>query len=766
MSISRLRRALVIAVILVCALVLGAYFYARHRVQNALKQIPAKMGVEVQQSANGFSISKSEQGRTLFRLQASKAVQFKQSGQVALHDVKITLFGRDSSRFDQVYGQEFEYDQRSGNVSSKGEVSIDLQANPQGFLSPDQAPPKQLKNPLHLKTSDLVFNKNTGDAWTRAGVEFGVAQATGSAVGARYAARQGVLTLESQVKIVLNGPKRSTILAQRAVLEKAPREIVLMHPRSESADQQGEADELTLFLRDDNTLDHAVASGNVLFYSRAANPSTISAQKLEVIMKGRGVIQTAVLSGDVRLRTESPQLMEASAGRALVNFGQRNTVNKIHAEGLVKLTQRQKVDNAALAGAALHRTAAQDVQVTSPAMDFFVADGRRLTRTETIGLPEILLLPTDGKTAQTRVTAGKFTARFDSLGQLTSVHGAPNARVVAVGSPGSPERTSTSDVIDAFFHPGTGIESLLQQGHFTYIANGQQAFAGHARYTPTDQILTLTGSPRIVDGGMTTTANSVRVNRATGEAFAEGDVKTTYSDLKPDPQGALLASSDPVHVTAKNMMLRNDSKVATYNGDARLWQNANVVESPSIEFHQEQRAIVAEASGGQRVSTVLTEIDKSGKSTSVRVTANHLDYLDSERKVRFEGRVVLWSADLTMTSRTMDVFLAPADVGSLPADKTSPVLPGVGDQGRARLDKIIAYGSVLMTQPNRRAEGEKVVYTAAEDRFVVTGGSPCIFDAERGKITGVSLTLFRRDDRVVVEGDSNSPAVTRTRVVR
>ena len=63
-------------------------------------------------------------------------------------------------------------------------------------------------------------------------------------------------------------------------------------------------------------------------------------------------------------------------------------------------------------------------------------------------------------------------------------------------------------------------------------------------------MLVLTGSPRIVDGGMTTTGRTMRMNRATGDAFAEGDVKSTYSDLKAQPNGALLASSDPIHVTA------------------------------------------------------------------------------------------------------------------------------------------------------------------------------------------------------------------------
>jgi hypothetical protein len=49
---------------------------------------------------------------------------------------------------------------------------------------------------------------------------------------------------------------------------------------------------------------------------------------------------------------------------------------------------------------------------------------------------------------------------------------------------------------------------------------------------------------------------------------------------------------------------------------------------------------------------------------------------------------------------------------------------------------------------------------------VLTGGPPSIFDAEHGKITGVSLTLYRTDDRVVVDGNSSSPAVTETRVER
>src|SRR5437899_11701477 len=129
-SVARLRRWFVAALVLVCLVVGGTYLYLRHRVTNALKEVPGKIGIEIQQSAQGFTISKSDQGRTLFKLQASKAIQFKQGGRAALHDVTITLYGRDSSRFDQVYGQDFESDQQSGNLTSAREDSIDLQANP------------------------------------------------------------------------------------------------------------------------------------------------------------------------------------------------------------------------------------------------------------------------------------------------------------------------------------------------------------------------------------------------------------------------------------------------------------------------------------------------------------------------------------------------------------------------------------------------------------------------------------------------------------
>ena len=402
---------------------------------------------------------------------------------------------------------------------------------------------------------------------------------------------------------------------------------------------------------------------------------------------------------------------------------------------------------------------AQDVEVTASVIDFVVADGRRLQRADTSGAAQIALRPVSGTGQQTLVTAGKFQAGFDDLGQLASLHGAPNAHIVSQ-MPGQPDRVSTSDMLDASFHPGSGIDAIVQQGSVAYTDGDRKAWGDRATYTPGDQMLVLSGSPRVVDGGMTTTSRTMRMNRATGDAFAEGDVKSTYSDLRAQPNGALLAASDPIHVTAGAMTAHSGPAIALYTGDARLWQNANVIQAPSIQFDRNHRSVVAQGSSTQPVSTVLVQVEKSGKVTPVKITSDRLTYMDSERKAHFEEAVQAKGADLTITSKLMDVFLQPRDQAT-----SNQSITGTG-AGNGKIDHIIASGQVAIVQPGRRATGDQLVYTTSDDRFVLTGGPPSIFDAEQGKITGVSLTLFRHDGRVVIEGNNTSPTVTQTRVAR
>jgi lipopolysaccharide export system protein LptA len=756
LQIPRLRRWLVLAAALLCLVVAGAYIHRRRQARAVFKQIPAKMNLDIQQTAEGFKVSKSEQGRTLFTVQASKAVQFKTGGRAELHHVTITLYGRDASRYDQIYGDDFAYDPQTGDVTAKGEVRIDLEANPEGILRPDQSKPEGMKNPIHLITRDLVFNQKTGNAFTPAKVELRMAQATGSATGVHYTAKDNILTLDSHVDLALTGSRSGTLQATRGVISQQPRQVVLEEPRLKQGPQQLQARRATLYLRDDNTVDHVVANEGVQAHITGESPVDARARQAEfAVNQAQDGISRALFQGDVQIEEGGERASRINAGRIQLSFSSKNQIRKVRAEENVKLTEtpQQKADAHAPA-ARDTRKSTQQVEVSAPAMDFYLASGKRLERAETSGGGRVALLPGAANEPSTVITAGNFQAKFDATGRMSSVHGAPDAKVVTQ-APGQAERSSSSQQIDATFQAAGGIESIVQQGNFAYSDGERQARADQARYTPGDQTLVLTGSPRITDKGLATTADTLRMNRGTGDAVAEGHVKTTYSDLRERPNGALLAGASPIHVTARTMTAHHDSATATYTGDVRLWQDANVVEAANIDFDRDRRSIVARGNG-RPVATALVQLDKNGKVTPITITSTRLTYTDDERRAQFEGGVTTRGADVTVTANHVDAYLSPRSQNA----------PTQSLKGQGQLDRLVAQGNVVVQEPGRKATGDQLIYTVADDKFVLSGGTPSIFDAERGKIRGDSLTFFRRDDRVLVEGKDSSPTVTQTRVAR
>ncbi len=789
LPVSRLRRWFALIAILMMATVAGMYFYARWSLRKAVHDIPAKIGLDIQQTAEGFSISKSVEGRTQFTVSASKAVQFKEGGRAELHDVKIVVYGKDASRFDRITGDDFEYDPSSGNVNAKGRVLIDLEANPEGIRHSDQTPPAQTRSPIHLESDGLSFNKNTGDASASGKVVFQTPQASGSAVGIVYVAKTGTMNLLSAVAMTVNRPQPVHLTADRGLITKQPHQVFLTAVHMNREQQEAWSDHATFFLREDNTVDRILAEGDVRteLHGRASSNSKTSnaetrerSDQAELWLTGtRNLLTTAILSGNVQLNFLGTRPADAAAGRVTLHFIARagqQLLETVHADDGVRLTHKNGQTGAVVASAALSSPAKaggqnQDIEMTAPVMDFIVTDGRLLQSAETSGPPQIVITQ-PGSNQRTVVTAAKFTAKFTEKNRLSTLHGEPDAKIVSSmvdsggtivagksgSAPGATDRVSTSQMLDVVFGPEGGVSSIAQTGGVVYVDGTEKAWAQRGQYTTADQVLVLTGLPRVVDGGMTTTAQMIRMNRTTGEAIAEGSVKSTYSDLKAQPDGGMLASGDPIHVTSRSMTAHRSPAIAVYTGDARLWQNANVVEAPTLQFDRDHRSLVAQGSGSmaQPVSTVLVQVDKSGKATPVHITSARLNYADAARTVFLDGGVTANQADAIMTSQQMTVFLLPRSQSQVGA---SPGMPG-------QVERIVAEDRVAITQPTRHATGEHLVYTSADDKFVLTGGPPSIFDAERGKTTGDSLTFYKHDDSVLVEGKETAPAVTKTQVAR
>jgi lipopolysaccharide export system protein LptA len=754
--IERVRNWLVITAMTMLLVVAGFFGYARYRVRKAVRELPQKLGVEVQQSTEGFTYSHSQGGRTIFIIHAARAIRYKgETGKAELKDVSIVVYGRDANRFDQIYGSDFEYDPQSGDVVAKGEVNIDLEADTQGPVRPDQALPQELKNPIHLKTSGVIFNQKTGIASTPRHIEFRVPQGNGSAVGAVYDSKARRATLKSQVELQTIGSQPTKVNAHWAEFSQQPHEVNLETAIVHQGPRTVSADHALIALRDDNTVQSVHANGNVNSESTGKLPAQVHAAEADFKVAPANILESGVVRGDVNFSVAGDSPLKGSAGQVLLTFAPGNQIKLAQLREAVQLDQ--------LPG---KNPKGQLLSFSGDALDLKLKEGDQLQSAETSRAAQIVIngaqqpgAPATQSSSNTRtvVTARKFEALFADDNQIKSLHGAPDAKIVST-TEGQAQRTSTSQDLLVHFK-ANDIESILQQGDVEMQDDQRSGNAEQARYVPQSDTLTLNNNVRIRDKVNNTTISSdnALINQRTGELTAKGQVKTTYLNLKPQPNGAMLGSSDPIHVTSSEMVAEKATGISRYTGESRLWQGANVIQSQVLVFDRNQRSLVATAPGGgtRQVSCIFVQTDKSGKQSPIDVTAGKLTYTDSDRKARFEVKVVAKGQDGTLKADRIDVFLRPAVSEAAP-----------GNTQASQIDKMDARGHVHLEQPTRRGDGEHLLYTASDGKFVLTGrpgNPPSIFDAEQGTVTGDSLTFFSRDDRVLV-GSNQAHTASQTRV--
>jgi len=737
----------------VFALVIVFYTYARYRMQQAPRIAAQHLGGEVERNTQGFSFSKAQGGHTLYTIRAAKAVEYKEGGRAHLQNVTILIYGKNGDRFDQVSGSDFEYDPQSGEVTATGSVQIELEGNAQGPQRPDQAPPQEQANLIHIKTDGLSFNQKTGIASTDKPLEFRVPQGQGTSNGAIWDSNSGKLRLLAAVQFKSSGATPTLFTAENGQLERNPRQAVFQNVHAQEPNREVRCDNLIVYLDAKDRVQRMLASGDV---EAATTPEAPAQPKYharsataEFLFDQQNQLRTVVARGDVKLDSSGAQGARGSAQSAQMEFGADRHMNKVHAEGDVHLAQSRPAE--ANAGA-------QDVELITDAMDLFAGSAGVLDRGITSGAARIEIQPhvppgTAPKQGKTVVTATRFNATFDSQGRMRLLHGEPEARIVSA-SPvaGQPARVSTSQRLDATFSASGELDSLTQSSNVRYDDGQRQAFASEGRYTPQDALLRLSGAPRIIAQDVTTTAAHVLINRNTGDMVAEQDVKSTYNS--PKSGGALLGSGSPIHVTSRTMHAAKASGIAHYVGDARLWQDSNIIQAPAIDFQRDQKLVLAQSDARQPATASLVETDGKGRQSPINVRADKLTYSDVERKVHGEGNVIVKSDQGQMNADHADMFLTPR-----PADKMTAA--------PTQVERSVAEGNVEIDQPGRTGKGEKLVYTASESRFVLTGAPgrfPLVTDSQRGTTSGEKLIFFSGDERVLVEGADGERAVSQARV--
>src|SRR5207244_8062985 len=276
------------------------------------------------------------------------------------------------------------------------------------------------------------------------------------------------------------------------------------------SDEKLESENATFFLRDDNTVERILASGDVRADMKRRSETQARAGQAELLITGdSATLRTAVLSGNVQIQSTGRHNIQGNAGRVILSFSGKNRLDKIHAEAGVKLAQYQApaptttVPNTAASNAL--RANAQNLEITAPAMDLFVQNGKRINRAETSGTAQIQILQANSN-QRTIVTAARFEAKFGEGSRLASLHGEPDTKIVT-NTPGQADRVTTSKALDVVFRPEGGVASIVQQGAFAYFYGDRKDWADKARYKQSDQMLTLFFFIHVVlgDGALTAT---------------------------------------------------------------------------------------------------------------------------------------------------------------------------------------------------------------------------------------------------------------------
>ncbi len=453
---------MVASVCVLVAAVTVSYWIARSRVQPVLHNVPKQLGIDIQQTSDGFSLSKSEGGRTLYTIRASKAVQFKAGGHADLRNVHIVVYGRAHDRYDQIYGDQFTYNPQTGEVTAVGEVHIDLQGNENGPTKPDQAPPEELKNPLHLVTRSLTFNQKTGIARTDELVEFQTEQATGSARGAYYDSNLNELQLKSDVHIVTTGDHPATITGTGGTIQKTPKQATLFNFKIDQPDRTLTADKGTLLFEADNTVKHAVAEGNVHIESRGPSVIDVMGPRGNLNMGPKNSIEQAIISGGAKFDTRGKSVAHGSADTFILDFEGQNQPSRFHMVKNALMKQDPQPGKSGSGG--------QPMEIAADQLDFQLANGNQLQTGDTVGKAMITILPMPpgmkpakspvkpgqemgGGNSTTVATAGKFHAIFDDNNRIQALHGWPDSRIVST-TPGEPDKVSTAQKLDVTFASG------------------------------------------------------------------------------------------------------------------------------------------------------------------------------------------------------------------------------------------------------------------------------------------------------------------------
>ncbi|HWP43977.1 MAG TPA: LptA/OstA family protein, partial [Blastocatellia bacterium] len=423
---------------------------------------------------------------------------------------------------------------------------------------------------------------------------------------------------------------------------------------------------------------------------------------------------------------------------------QGNTVESIKADGdaVVRVA-------APPAASESDNPASRELSARTISLQFY-EDGRNIRSAQAEGDAVLRVIPvrSEPRADKKTIRAPRMDAEFFEQGnrmRLFNAAGGVRLELEPTVSGSAPARVTTSESLSAtFLADSQDIERVTQEGDFKYNEGDRNAVAARASYDGRSEVLSLRGQrPMIWDSKARTQADEIDYDRRSEVSRARGDVRTTYYSRETTGDSTPFKNTrSPVFLTAERAEARNREGVAIYIGNARGWQDDNFVKGDRIELYEEGKRLVAIGHVESALYTTEREVEE-GKREIVPgfASADRMTYSDADRLVHYDGKVRARQGTDRIEASSVDVYLK---------EETNEV------------ERLIAEGSVVMTQPRRRASGDRLVYTAEDGRAVLTGRIARVEDADKGTTMGAELTFYSRDDKITVENQQGTGRVRST----
>ena len=456
---------LVVGISLTALAVSLAYWMSSTRHTPPAQTLPSP-APDVNQQLSGYTFTRYEQGRAVFKVQAARTLAYQQSKSTTLEDVTVEVFGRKGSNSDILRTHQCEYNPQSGDFLGSGPVEIELGAHSSDLPGTGL----RGKHRVYLETSKVAYRQGDALAETDEPVKFRMGPASGTALGMVYATRDGWVELKHNVvadlkqgtdtapqppihltaaalrydkeggRVALTGPVEVTEGKRRAVAENANIELDDRN-RVSRVNLEGHAQAF-----DVNSLRTVELKANRVqgdFDAASGELRHLTAEN-DVVGQSKGKGSTSSLTAehfDMDLGGKHPQPLHGVAtGNVHINLESQPVLNLPEKTSAAKGLERKTL--------------------TAGAVKFeFQPETHGLKAAETVGPGALLVSPADPKTGEKVITAGQFLMTFDARSRIESLRGLAPTQVLfrppTTAPAGTAAEQSQADRLDALFDVGT-----------------------------------------------------------------------------------------------------------------------------------------------------------------------------------------------------------------------------------------------------------------------------------------------------------------------